>query len=311
MREVRKFAERTPTLRVKEAKKKYFFVYEGEKTEHIYFAAISFLREDIGVNPLIELIPIFRSFSEIGWSNPSKIVNRLIDNIQEQRDGNIICETLLNRIIEYLQEINMLRKNKVLERDIWKTMENICREKFQKGLIDIVTDIEDMCRVISDELNTRYQAINIVGDISTIIKNSGLTYEEKFDQICVIVDRDKESFTQYHEVLKKCREMHFQFYVTNPCFEFWLLLHFDEVFNLDQDKLFENKKISSNKRFVEGELQRVWPQYKKKRYNAEEIVGKIDVAIKNAKCFCQDIDKLEDSLGSNIGMLIENLRSRE
>lgn len=29
-------------------------------------------------------------------------------------------------------------------------------------------------------------------------------------------------------VLDKCNKMGFQFCVTNPCFEFWLLLHFDE-----------------------------------------------------------------------------------
>ena len=72
MRENRTFAERTKVLKTDEANKKYFLVYEGSDTEVIYFDAIRSLREDIGINPLIELIPIIRSFSEEGWSNPKK-----------------------------------------------------------------------------------------------------------------------------------------------------------------------------------------------------------------------------------------------
>lgn len=73
MRESRTFAERTKVLKSDEPIKKYFLVYEGSDTEVIYFDAIRSLREDIGINPLIELIPIIRSFSEEGWSNPKKI----------------------------------------------------------------------------------------------------------------------------------------------------------------------------------------------------------------------------------------------
>ena len=77
MRENRTFAERTKVLKTDEANKKYFLVYEGSDTEVIYFDAIRSLREDIGINPLIELIPIIRSFSEEGWSNPKKILDRI------------------------------------------------------------------------------------------------------------------------------------------------------------------------------------------------------------------------------------------
>lgn len=35
----------------------------------------------------------------------------------------------------------------------------------------------------------------------------------------------------------------------------------------------------------------------------------IDIAIKNEKEFCEDIQRLKDSIGSNIGILIEDMRS--
>ncbi|MEA3422876.1 MAG: RloB domain-containing protein [Bacillota bacterium] len=64
-----------------------------------------------------------------------------------------------------------------------------------------------------------------------------------------MVDRDKGSFVnhpnnnQYAYVVEKCRENGIDFYLTNPCFEFWLLLHFDEVHQLDKTSLLEKKKF--------------------------------------------------------------------
>lgn len=151
-------------------------------------------------------------------------------------------------------------------------------------------------------------------DISGIIKDGGLTYEEGLDQICLIVDRDKDSFVstpknnQYKYVMDKCREMGFQFCVTNPCFEFWLLLHFDEVFTLDKEKLLDNPKITAKRRYAEEKLRKIYPGYNKSSYHAETFVKEIDKAIENEKRFCEDIEELEHSVGSNIGKLINKMR---
>ncbi|MCI8298755.1 MAG: RloB domain-containing protein [Lachnospiraceae bacterium] len=102
--------------------------------------------------------------------------------------------------------------------------------------------------------------------------------------------------------------MGFGLYVTNPCFEFWLLLHFDGVFDLDEDKLLENPKITSKRRYVEHELRRFLPGYKKSSYRAEKLVKDIDLAINNEKEFCEDVVELENSVGSNIGKLITDMR---
>ena len=86
-----------------------------------------------------------------------------------------------------------------------------------------------------------------------------------------IIDRDRESFVsssknnQYKYVVEKCEEMGFGLYVTNPCFEFWLLLHFDKVFELDRDKLLENPKVTAKRRYCKiGKFTR--QQYWKAHY---------------------------------------------
>lgn len=315
MRESRTFAKRTQVLKSDEALKKYFLVYEGSDTEVLYFDAVNVLREEIGINPLIELIPIIRSYSEEGWSNPKKILDRVIENLEESKSERISYETLLNRIMDYFYETKVITTSKILAKSIWKTMEKICNEKLQKTLDTDVEEIEIECNVILDFLKQEYDVVNVVSDISDIIKDGGLTYEEGFDQICLIVDRDKESFlalpenNQYKYVMDKCIERGFNLYITNPCFEFWLLLHFDEVFELDKDKLLENGKITSKKRYAEYELCRIYPGYTKNSYKAEELVKDIDKAIRNEKVFCEDTLALENSIGSTIGKLIEEMRT--
>lgn len=314
MRESRTFAERTKVLKSDEAVKKYFLIYEGSDTEVIYFDAVRTMRESIGINPLIELIPIIRSFSEEGWSNPKKILDRVIENLRESKEQFISYESLLNRIMDYLYETKVITTSKVLARNIWKTMLQTCDKKLKKSTEDRVDNIETSCKILMEDLCEEYEVVNIVEDISEIIKDSGLTYEEEFDQICLIVDRDKDSFistpenNQYKYVLDKCNKMGFQFCVTNPCFEFWLLLHFDEVFELDEEKLLNNSKVTAKRRYAENELRKIWPGYNKSSYHSEKLVKNIDKAIENEKKFCEDIEKLENSVGSNIGRLVQKMR---
>lgn len=80
------------------------------------------------------------------------------------------------------------------------------------------------------------------------------------------------------------------------------------MFELDTDKLLDNPKVTSKRRYTEQELRRIYPKYKKSFYQAEDLVKDIDKAIQNEKAFCEDIIGLENSVGSNIGRLIEKMR---
>ena len=108
MREKKMFAQRTRTRNTDEAKRKYFLVYEGKETEEIYFESVSQNRSKIGIDPLLELVPVVRSYSEEGWSNPKKIVDRMLLNLEESRLGVVSYETLLNWFMDYLYEEEIL-----------------------------------------------------------------------------------------------------------------------------------------------------------------------------------------------------------
>lgn len=314
MREDKRFAERTRVLKSDEVLKKFFLVYEGTETEAIYFAEMLLRREDIGISPLIELIPLIRSFSEEGWSNPKKILDRVIENINEKAGNRITYDSLMNRIMDYFDEAKIITGSKVLANRIWDTMHCICSERLHKKSDDEVEDLQGSCDIILRELESEYEIINIVEGLSEIISNGGLTYEEGFDRICLIVDRDRESFVsnpknnQYEYVMNKCSEKGFYLCVTNPCFEFWLLLHFDEVFDLDKERLLENPKVTAKRRYAEDELRKISPGYRKNKYDAGKFMQRIDRAIENEKGFCEDLEGLEHSVGSNLGKLIEVMR---
>lgn len=303
------FAKRSSTLESDLPKIKYFFVYEGEKTENIYFEAINNARKRLKINPLIEIIPILRSFNEKGWSNPEKFVQRLQKNLNETQTNKISYETILNGILDYLKDDNLAVNNTY--EIIYDSLENAIK-KDGKILQDTISfkEINSISEILYKELQ-KFTLAEITENLEGIIDRLRITYDKDYDKICIIADRDKNSFTerQFDKVLKICNDKNFKFHLTNPCFEFWLLLHYDDVVKLDKEKIKENLKVSSKKTYVEFELRKRLKGYNKSKYNVEEIILNVDKAIKNETQFCEDIKMLKYDIGSNIGLLIQELKN--
>lgn len=314
MREKKSFAQRTKTRDSDEVRKKYFLVYEGEETEELYFEGVGANRGKIGINPLIELVPVVRSYSEMGWSNPKKIVDRMLLNLNENATGSISYETLLNWIMDYLYEEEILTTSKVKAKSLWQTLEWVCTEILHVKLEEAITDLEQACKSIAEYFSKETQIDAIVEDVPRIIKNRAIVYDEKFDKICFIVDRDRDSFVanegnnQYKYVIEKCSEKGFGFYLTNPCFEFWLLLHFDDIADLDTEMLLENPKVTAKRRYTEHELRKRMKGYTKSSYDVAWFMEHINMALENEMQYCEDEMELEYSVGSRVGVLIKEMR---
>ena len=314
MREKRKFAERTRISKEDRTIKKYFLVFEGNRTEEIYFNAINELKDKIGINPLIEIISIERTYTEEGWSNPKKILEQLLKDLEEIENGKISYKTLVDKIIEIIMEDEKISSKILKEISSEKMIENIKNDI--ESLDNIVENVEEDCEfllnmIIKKLFLTIEEIPNILEIVLKNIENKQITYSEDIDKMCLIVDRDKKSFKeeQYNYVKEECERKSFKLYVTNPCFEFWLLLHFDEVHLINKEELLENKRASSKVRSVESELKKYFP-YNKNKYNAELLIEKIDLAIENEKRFCEDIERLKNELGSNVGLLIQELKGK-
>ena len=315
MREKRNFGQRSTALASKEVYKKYFLVYEGKNTEDIYFDGVIESRDKIGINPLIELVPVIRSYSEEGWSNPKKIYDRMALNLREAEEGIISYETLLNWFMDYLYDEDIIRNNRTAEAIMWDTLKGICTDQLHVELSDQVSDLNAACTQIGECLEKESQWSNIVNDIPKIIENRAITFDRSLDKIFFIIDRDKDSFIsepgndQYQYVLDRCRENGYGFCISTPCFEFWLLMHFDEVNDLDREKLLENPWVSARRRYTEHELRRLLPGYSKSRYSVLPLMSQIEKAIINEKKFSENEDELRDQIGSRVGLLIEELKN--
>lgn len=314
MREKRNHSVRSSSLQSREPRKKYFLVYEGVETEPIYFDALSKYMDYSRISPLIDMVPIIRGISKEGWSNPQKLLNGFIADLHASMAGTITYNTLIDCIV------NEACPDQVSPMTLCKSLKAIFKTSFEVKDLDSsvpVPEIESICKRIEDET----ELSRLVETIPKIIKEYAITFDPKYDRIGFVIDRDKHSFkvsegnNQYEYVLSKCFENDFGFFLSNPCFEFWLLLHFQEIKNLDQEKLLDNPKLNSDgklskngKTYTERELGKLLPGYKKNRFDIEALMTRIDIAIQQEKDYCEDPEKLENHIGSRIGILIQELR---
>lgn len=201
-----------------EPKIRYFIACEGEKTEYRYFKGIIEFRTEIGINPLVEIIPIHHDKDTS--SNPLKI----------------------------------------------------------------------------------YQ------DAKEEIKNASNFLDG--DKLCIIADRDKQSFTdsQYDVLLKAEKNNEIKFCISNPCFEFWLLLHFSDCSEYDMNLLCNNEK-EGNRTFVEKCLmEKLGGSYNKTRLKfSENYKVRIKLAIENAKKYSLSAEELKNNIGTTVALLIDEM----
>lgn len=288
----------------REPKKKYYMVYEGIETEVQYFDGIKEIIEN-GRKQLIEIIPIFRSFHEENWSNPTKIVQLMKDFFSNETEKEV--ELFVNKIIDFINQDGGLCS--VFNMDAWK--KHILDRLLELGIQKTDKISKDKCLESINTIFSELSLKDLIPQLHTYFESQKVTYSKDFDKICLIVDRDKQSFKedQYDEVLKACQDNHYELYITNPCFEFWLLLHFDEVNTIDRAKLLENKKpkAKAKDRFITKELKKLLIGYRKNDIKFGELKNRITNAIRNEKLFCEDILSLKTELGSNVGTLIDEL----
>lgn len=311
MREDRTFGNRTKIRLSDEVNRKCFFFCEGQETEPIYFAKLKELKNEIGISPLIDFIQIEKPRGE-DWSNPKKMLDALCLDLSKE----ITYNTLINAMIDCLYTSDYLVKHRDKIKEFSDLLVSFMHEELNVAETDIVKDVNHTTKAVYDFFNQQRPRIcNIImSNVTDILNNYEITFDKEIDYLCLVVDRDPESFTefQFDDVLKTCKQNNFEFLISNPNFELWLLLHFDDIHDLDNEKLLKNEKINpgskSSIRFIPNELRKCLGTYKKSRYDVTLLIKNIDKAIKNEKNYCESLPELKNELGSNIGVFIEKLR---
>lgn len=290
-------------------KVKYFIAYEGVVTEPQYFDGVQRYADRLHINAMFEIHSLNRSTIDEGRSNPyTGCLPQFQQALQEYREGKMSVDTLADHTVDWAVE-NYLIKGKNNTSGLKRLKKSIL-ERLQKAgyQIDMLLD-ESALDVAGECAYQNLMDIVALKNLDAKLKSylahihSQCETFSSNDKACLVIDRDKESFTnqQYIHVLSECMKNGISLYVSNPCFEFWILLHFTD------GKEFDAKRLADSPEYLTKCLGTVFPEYAKNSIHFEELLPRITQAIKNEKQYAEDLNALQTELGTNVGQLIYEL----
>lgn len=276
-----------------EYRPKFFIASEGSTSEPKYFEG---LNQSI-ISENITIINILRDYATLHNSHPTFLTQLLSDFIENSDDGVVTVKELKNRILNWEHE----NPNKINVNQAISELDELYKN--------------DNYRIPFEELDELFLKlfksdiyIDLAKNFSLYFTAQDVTYSETTDSLNMIIDRDKDNFfeEQYDEVVKFCEENNINLYISNPNFEFWLMLHFDEVESEDKQKMYNNEKVNSKRRYLEKRLHDICG-YTKKRVDFKRFEPNIMKAVEREKNYEENIKKLKDNLGTNVGVLVNKI----
>ena len=113
------------------------------------------------------------------------------------------------------------------------------------------------------------------------------------------------------EAYENCKKNKYEFILSNPCFELWLLLHLKSINDFAEGErvdIYENKKVGRKRNYLDKKLVDICGSYNKTNINFEYFKDKIQTAINNAKEIKDyTIPYPKDRLGTDVFLLIEEI----
>lgn len=262
--------------------KVFFLSVEGNITEKEYFDGISAYREELGIDANIDVEVLNRSRKD-NRSAPEQVIELLEEFIRLRETGD---EGLLDDIPkEFIKEYGIDFIRKYLENP-----EQIPAKRKN----DFLTKL----REIGYDINYRYY-----------LKK----YSKEKDKFAILIDRDQQSHSEVNmlECIRYCKEKGYDCYISNPCFEFWLLLHLADVkveFEELLDEIYLNRKVSNEHTFVSKLVSQKAHHGKSGIGFKNNYLPFVDEAIRRAKEFASDENALIGELGCNVWKLLAEMK---
>ena len=116
---------------------------------------------------------------------------------------------------------------------------------------------------------------------------------------------------QYQNAINLSEENNFILGISNPCFEFFLLLHIYDVSDISKDDILENKK-EQGKTLMERILnqclkQEIGTSFKKRSYDVKYFIENIDKGIGNLKLYQFENHKLINEVGTSVFTILNEI----
>lgn len=140
------------------------------------------------------------------------------------------------------------------------------------------------------------------------------TYElDDDDELWMVIDKDRWKTQTLAEIARLCNQSRFlHFAMSNPCFELWLLLHFEDVSLMSEDEkqaLQENKRVSRRgDTWLKSRVRRAMGSYQEASYNASRLMPHVAIARTRAEAL--DINKTErwpSAIGTHVYRIIDSI----
>lgn len=270
--------ERPDDAHSEEPKRIIILSVEGTRTEKDYFSRLNRHLD----NSVVHVEVLSRRRSE-GSSDPNQVLGLLEEYINLRGHG-IIPAAIRPALVSKYSEI-------------------------------IIKEYESGAGTLSDSDREQISRDLEVQGIDIEYRRHLRELQAEGDHLGIVIDRDRMSHSR--ELMKRCADtcadMGYGCYISNPCFEFWLLLHLCDVSKeFDEDKkrlLLENKRVSNRHTFVSKEVSERTEHTKKISQKVFDsfYFKNIQVAMERAKDFSTKCPELLDGLGTNIPDLLEEI----
>jgi hypothetical protein len=126
------------------------------------------------------------------------------------------------------------------------------------------------------------------------------------DQLWLVIDRDSQSWKpkEMVQVARACQQKNYYLAVSNPCFELWLLLHFEDV--AVQDEKRRSQALENKRGFLKRELSR---HFSPETAHLEHLIPHTDRAIARARSLDKKpAERWPSGLGTRVYRLVEQLQ---
>lgn len=146
-------------------------------------------------------------------------------------------------------------------------------------------------------------------------RNGSIPFDSKFDKMIVVFDADvfEKIYKDYDDVITKGKVKNI-LGVTNPSFELFLLLHYensaDELILTDANNIIQNRWVGNGqnrRRYIEDIFRKKSGMRPKTNRSVGELANKVLVAIEQEKKINNDIKSCKGIVTSNIGYIIQSI----
>lgn len=166
-------------------------------------------------------------------------------------------------------------------------------------------------------LKKEHNGSNSPLDVKKLLSKAKAEYNFRAtDEFWLIIDRDdweKIHHVDFNALYDDCeKEKNFFIALSNPCFEFWLILHLrklEDIADSDREKILENAKVSVKHNYIDLYLADCIGDGRgyTKRPKASVFMPKVKVAVENARMIRDLGERIPGGLSTDVYKFVEKL----